>query len=185
MRVICYGDSTTYGFDPRSYFGGRYAADARWVDLLEEETGWKIQNEGENGRSIPRGAIRLPADTGLLIVMLGSNDLLQGLSAEEKTERMERFLSALALPRCALCLLTPPVFACGSWIEDSEQAAESRQLAIYYEQLARRQGISCIRTDDWAIPLCFDGVHFTGEGHRLFAKKLLKELMKEKETPSR
>ena len=24
MTLLCYGDSNTYGFDPRSYFGGRY-----------------------------------------------------------------------------------------------------------------------------------------------------------------
>ena len=34
MKVICFGDSNTYGYDPRSYFGGRYDADIRWVDIL-------------------------------------------------------------------------------------------------------------------------------------------------------
>lgn len=29
MKVICYGDSNTYGYDPRSYIGGRYPAGAR------------------------------------------------------------------------------------------------------------------------------------------------------------
>ena len=24
MNVICFGDSNTYGYDPRSYLGGRY-----------------------------------------------------------------------------------------------------------------------------------------------------------------
>ena len=31
MNVICFGDSNTYGYDPRSYFGGRYDADNRWA----------------------------------------------------------------------------------------------------------------------------------------------------------
>ena len=34
MNVICFGDSNTYGYDPRGYFGGRYDADCRWVDIL-------------------------------------------------------------------------------------------------------------------------------------------------------
>ena len=34
MNVICFGDSNTYGYDPRGYFGGRYGADCRWVDIL-------------------------------------------------------------------------------------------------------------------------------------------------------
>ena len=31
-RVLCFGDSNTYGYDPRSFFGGRYPG--RWTDLL-------------------------------------------------------------------------------------------------------------------------------------------------------
>ena len=34
MNVICFGDSNTYGYDPRSYLGGRYDPDSRWVDIL-------------------------------------------------------------------------------------------------------------------------------------------------------
>ncbi len=29
MKVICFGDSNTYGYDPRSRLGGRYDADSR------------------------------------------------------------------------------------------------------------------------------------------------------------
>ena len=28
MKVICFGDSNTYGYDPRGYLGGRYEADS-------------------------------------------------------------------------------------------------------------------------------------------------------------
>ena len=37
MDIICFGDSNTYGYDPRGYFGGRYDADCRWVDILAVE----------------------------------------------------------------------------------------------------------------------------------------------------
>ena len=77
MNVICFGDSNTYGYDPRGYFGGRYDADCRWVDILAAETGWTVSNLGQNGREIPSSAPAFPAGTDLLIVMLGTNDLLQ------------------------------------------------------------------------------------------------------------
>ena len=76
MKVICFGDSNTYGYDPRGYFGGRYDADSRWVDILATETGWTVCNMGQNGREIPSVVPALPADTDLLIVMLGTNCLL-------------------------------------------------------------------------------------------------------------
>ena len=178
MRVICYGDSNTYGFDPRSYFGGRYAADARWVDLLEEETGWKIQNEGENGRSIPRGAIRLPADTGLLIVMLGSNDLLQGADAETAADRLERFVRQLPLAKEQILLVAPPPMALGAWVAAPELVETSKRYAACCRSLADRL---CIRFADaaaWNIELTFDGVHFTENGHRTFAARLYEFLQK-------
>ncbi len=52
-RIVCYGDSNTYGYDPRSYLGGRYPETVRWTALLSAD-GWTVINEGENGRSIPR-----------------------------------------------------------------------------------------------------------------------------------
>ena len=54
MRVCCFGDSNTYGYDPRSFLGGRYAAENRWADILQSKTGWEIINQGMNGREISR-----------------------------------------------------------------------------------------------------------------------------------
>lgn len=52
-KIVCFGDSNTYGYDPRSYLGGRYPESVRWTGLLKA-TGWEVWNEGEKGRSIPR-----------------------------------------------------------------------------------------------------------------------------------
>ncbi len=52
-RIVCYGDSNTYGYDPRSYLGGRYPEAVRWTALLNTE-GREVINEGQNGRPIPR-----------------------------------------------------------------------------------------------------------------------------------
>ena len=52
-RLLCYGDSNTFGYDPRSYLGGRYPESVRWTALLIAK-GWNVINKGENGRSIPR-----------------------------------------------------------------------------------------------------------------------------------
>ena len=99
MNVICFGDSNTYGYDPRSWLGGRYDTDSRWVDILASETGWTVRNMGVNGREIPRTVPDLPSDTNLLIVMLGSNDLLQGRGPEEAAGILEA-LNGVCLRYC-------------------------------------------------------------------------------------
>ena len=87
MNIICFGDSNTYGYDPRGYFGGRYEVDSRWVDILAAETGWTVYNMGQNGREIPTALPSIPSDTDLLILLLGTNDLLQGRGPETAAER--------------------------------------------------------------------------------------------------
>ena len=136
MNVICFGDSNTYGYDPRGYFGGRYGADCRWVDILAAETGWTISNMGQNGREIPVAAPAFPVDTDLLIVMLGTNDLLQGRSPEQAAERLERFLSGISLDRSKIMLIAPPPMAMGEWGPSMQLIEDSRTFAQLSQALA-------------------------------------------------
>ena len=174
MNVICFGDSNTYGYDPRGYFGGRYGADCRWVDILAAETGWTISNMGQNGREIPVAAPAFPVDTDLLIVMLGTNDLLQGRSPEQAAERLERFLSGISLDRSKIMLIAPPPMAMGEWVPSPQLIDDSRTFARLYQALAEWLGIRFADAGD--IPLAYDGVHFTEQGHKAFAAGLLEEL---------
>ena len=176
MRVICYGDSNTYGYDPRSYIGGRYPASDRWVDLLAEKTGWEVMNRGLNGREIPGQRISVPGDTGLLIVMLGTNDLLQGTDTATVVMLMERFLEGLSLAREEILLIAPPPMQRGEWVTGQELIDQSIHLAQDYRDLARRLGIGFADAGEWKVELCFDGVHFTADGHRAFAEGLARTI---------
>lgn len=181
MRVLCFGDSNTYGYDPRSYLGGRYDAGSRWVDLLAQASGWEVQNAGENGREIPRreGELlrfqRLLADArpvDLLLVMLGSNDLLQGAEVSEIDARMEGFLKQVPLPREKVVLIAPPPMKLGAWVTEDRLPEDSLRLIQAYRALARRLGNRFVDTEHWEIDLTFDGVHFSEQGHRTFAERL-------------
>ncbi len=90
-RIICFGDSNTWGYDPRT--GERFDENTRWPMVLQNLLGdaWQIIEEGQNGRTIafsdpwewgdkcgmdyilPMVESHMPFD--LLIIMLGSNDL--------------------------------------------------------------------------------------------------------------
>ena len=176
VNVICFGDSNTYGYDPRGYFGGRYDADSRWVDILAAETGWSVYNMGQNGQEIPSVAPAFPADTDLLIVMLGTNDLLQGRSPEQAIERLERFLSGISLKRNKILLIKPPPMAMGEWVPSPQLIEESRTFARLCQDLAEQMGIRFADAGRWDIPLAYDGAHFTEQGHKAFAAGLLEEL---------
>lgn len=178
MRILCFGDSNTYGYDPRDFFGGRYGAGDRWVDLLAEQTGHEVINVGANGREIPRNpyALRLlteHAPVDIFLVMLGTNDLLQGASAKEAAARMETFLNSL-LPHCKqILLVAPPPMKRGAWVPTDELISESNHLAEEYKLLAEKVNIPFVDTCRWSIELTFDGVHFTEEGHHSFVNHLM------------
>lgn len=173
MRLICFGDSNTYGYDPRSFLGGRYPAESRWTDLLAECSGWEVVNMGLNGREIPTGVGELTGilrRDDLLVVMLGDNDLLSHphITAREVAAKMKRFLRGL-LPCCVL-LVAPPPMTLGEWVTEESLLTESGALAAEYKALARRLSIGFADAGQWGVEMTFDGVHFSENGHRTFAK---------------
>ena len=181
MRILCFGDSNTYGYDPRGFFGDRYGAGDRWVDLVAKKTGHEWINAGTNGREIQRNPYALPLlteqqEVDIFLVMLGTNDLLQGASAKEAATRMEAFLNPL-LPHCKQFLLVAlPPMKCGAWVPTDKLVIESIRLAEEYKLLAEKLNIPFVDTRHWNIELTFDGVHFAEEGHHTFAENLRKEL---------
>ena len=181
MKILCFGDSNTYGYDPRSYFGGQYPAQHRWVDLLAQKLNCKAVNAGENGREIPRRDGELqrfdlmlsnqnPLD--LLLVMQGGNDLLQGNSVEVVSQRMEAFLTRIPLEKSKIVLIGPPRMRPGAWITDDRLLEDCVRLNAAYRVVAEKLGIRFIDATDWDIDVTFDGVHYSEKGHQTFAENL-------------
>ncbi len=164
IRLYCYGDSNTFGYDPRNW-GGRF--DAPWPSLL---TGFEVHNNGMNGRFVPRRREVFPRDFDLYLVMLGTNDILDGSTAQETAQRMERFL--VTLPMKNILLLAPPPLKPGAWVDSPRLLEESAKLGEAYRETAERLGIAFLDTATWMVELGFDGVHFTEAGHRTFAEHL-------------
>ncbi|MFQ9573646.1 MAG: GDSL-type esterase/lipase family protein [Roseburia hominis] len=177
MNVICFGDSNTYGYDPRGYLGGRYAADSRWVDILAEETGWTIRNLGaKRPGDSHRRSLTFPADTDLLIIMLGTNDLLQGRSPEQAVERLERFLSGISLDRSKILLIAPPPMTLGAWVPSQQLIDDSRAFVRLCQALAEHLGIRFADAGKWDIPWPMTAYTSWSRATRAFAAGLLEEL---------
>lgn len=86
-KVLFYGDSNTYGYDPAGFMGGRYPRAVRWTTILQEnlKNTWQILADGMPGRALPLGSyewgylrsvIRQSMPLDLFAVMLGTNDIL-------------------------------------------------------------------------------------------------------------
>ena len=180
-RILCIGDSNTWGYDPRSYFGSQYPSEVRWTGLLEW-SGMQVINCGENGMTIPGEAhfpilerlirSRLPAD--VVTVMLGTNDLLEGLETQKIAERMKCFLHCVTetAPDAGALLIAPPVLKKGTWVQSERQIENSVKLAVLYRDLADETGVDFADAESWGVELAFDGVHFSPTGHRAFAEGL-------------
>lgn len=89
-RILCYGDSNTWGYTPLT--GERYDDDTRWTQVLARELGedYTVIEDGLGGRTTVFEDPHVPCRSGreglpyalltarpidLVIVMLGTNDL--------------------------------------------------------------------------------------------------------------
>ena len=178
MKILCIGDSDTYGYDPRSFCGSRYPADIRWTERLGN---YDVINSGINGLSIPNYTgpytdLVRSQSPDLVIMMLGSNDLLEGADAETTAARMEMFLAALRQAGAKIFLIAPPVMQRGEWVQNAKLIGESGKLGALYRDLAVRTGVLFADAEEWNVALTFDGVHFTPTGHAAFAAGLAARL---------
>ncbi|MBQ6314260.1 MAG: hypothetical protein IJI11_01505, partial [Mogibacterium sp.] len=139
MKILCIGDSNTYGYDPRSYLGARYPEEVHWTDRLKvagasifksdgtgvfksEGTGeWDVINAGMNGMTAARarasfaGRIRME-DPDLVIVMLGTNDILVGYDPEETAERIDALVRSIKSSGKQVLLIAPANLKLGEWV---------------------------------------------------------------------
>ncbi len=190
-KIICYGDSNTYGFDARLFSGtDRLPDHIRWTGILSRMGDFEVIAAGMNGREIPHDRysteefhmiLRLSAPFDLVTVMLGSNDLgmMSGGGMPEIAVRMEAFLTD-ALKDPELCghpeklLLIAPTRTQMGFLGPEEERIDriSEEFSGAYRELADRFGVHFADAGSWDIGLCIDGLHFSPEGHAVFAEKI-------------
>lgn len=189
--VICYGDSNTYGFDPRMGCPERLPRRVRWTGRLDALPGLRIINEGMNGREIPHTAaafsyldriLERNAGADILFIMLGTNDLFgfANVTAGKIALRLQTMIDSVPLLGTytgqgrRLIIAAPPLI--DAMADDPFFGYQSEQiltasagLAAAYRPVAEKAGAEFVDTAGWRIPMTFDGVHFSEEGHRIFA----------------
>ena len=145
-RILCFGDSLTWGYDPENRI--RFSEEIRWTQVLQKKLGveYTVIEEGQNGRTIatedpaegeknglkylgPCMESQSPFD--LLILMLGSNDCKRKFAYSsmdiagemqimlEKVQSYNRFRCKDAFK---VLLISPPYISEAirdSWLGDS------------------------------------------------------------------
>ena len=116
---------------------------------------------------------RVRAD--VVTVMLGSNDLLNGATAEETAEHMEALLRCMKenTKTANIILIAPPPMQPGDWVQTQKLIDESKRLGELYHTLADEMGVAFADAGEWDVALTFDGVHVSPEGHSAFAEGLI------------
>ena len=181
-QIACLGDSNTWGYDPRDLLDNRYPAEIRWTDRLAAAKCVRVFNFGHNGlRAAQDGfheelarELASVQPLELATVMLGTNDVANGWNASEAAAHLEKLLRRLLreAPAEKILLLSPVPLCPGAWVAGPREIAESEALAGRCRALAAKLGTRFADAGEWGIPLCFDGIHITEEGHRIFAERI-------------
>jgi lysophospholipase L1-like esterase len=195
IRILCFGDSNTWGYIPGSD-GGRYPADARWPGVLASRLGqdYQVIEEAQNGRTTiwddpteeinKNGSRHLPVvlesqmPIDLVIIMLGTNDLKNHFNqnahaiAHGAGVLVDRVLASDAGPdnsAPAVLLISPAPVSDGhcpfGHLFDNAPA-RSRKFAEAYLEIAEEHGIPFLNAGQYASCPEPDCIHIDDTGHR-------------------
>ena len=183
FRILCYGDSNTWGYNPAS--GLRFPEKNRWPGVLRQElgSGFEIIEDGKNGRRVLTDisefyySIESSGQLDVVIIYLGINDIcfdrevrvadiLEGFSVMLKglTERYNNDGSP-----------APEVIIIGAvpindvQVQDCLYAIEAEKAEEYsagLRRLAGKRGCGYIEPNRIIESSPLDGIHLEAEAHR-------------------
>lgn len=192
-KILCFGDSNTYGYIPNN--GARYDKNTRWTGVLSllSHGKFKIIEGGCNNRTAfatnPVGKIftgyeilpeLLTDDFDAVVLAIGINDtqFLYNLSSIEIVSGVEKLINIVKVksPQAKILLVAPSIltddvlngnFAC---LFDRTSIEKSRQLPLLYQKIAEKQNIEFLDLNSVAKTSSLDGLHYAPEQHLKIAQ---------------
>lgn len=205
-RILCYGDSNTYGTAAKAHPDEWLRLDEshRWPGVLAAALGrdWTVIEEGLPGRTtvhndpingshwngrtylLPCLESHWPLDA--VALMLGTNDLKArfSLPAEDIALGVGSLLQLIRTavrpgadpPR--ILLICPPPIDCVGWMGPIFAGGDekSRRLAPLYRAQAERFGAEFFDAGTVARPSPRDGVHLEPQGHQAIGRSVAREI---------
>lgn len=194
-KILCFGDSNTYGYIPNN--GARYDKNTRWTGVLSllSHGKFEIIEDGCNNRTAfaanPAGKIftgyeilpeLLTDDFDAVVLAIGINDtqFLYNLSSIEIASGVEKLINIVKVksPQAKILLVAPSIltddvlngnFAC---LFDRTSIEKSRQLPLLYKKIAEKQNIEFFDLNSVAKTSSLDGLHYAPEQHLKIAQAI-------------
>lgn len=202
-RILCFGDSNTYGYKPDG--SGRFDENIRWTARVQQRLGeeYQIIEEGLCGRtSIFQDELRAdrrgvdivgtlveshnPID--IFVVMLGTNDCKTKYKATSKAiangvEQVIKQAQARASEEMKILVISPIILGKGVGEEgydiefDLHSEEVSAGLPAEYEKMAKENHFYYLVASEYAASSVTDREHLDEEGHEKLADAIYHKLM--------
>ena len=209
-HILCFGDSNTFGYctDPTDCADGgcRFNEEERWTCLLQKALGDGVLvteeglpgrttvfedpvNEGMSGLTAIYGLLKSHEPVDLLVIMLGTNDTKERLSAN--TAAIARGLDRLVRKAMAtdcwgshgpnILIVSPPPIGkaveTGIFAEEMGPGAAEKceKMGAYYAQVAASLGVHFLDAAGCEFN-SLDSMHLTCQGHRQLSRRLTEKI---------
>lgn len=185
-KILCYGDSNTWGSEPGT--DTRFGRKVRWPGVLQEQLGreYRIIEEGLGGRTTvfddplsehrngkvyfqPCLESHQPLD--IVIIMLGTNDVQTRFSASavEIAWGMEILVGMAKVFTLTVLVIAPPNLARIPAAEEGayrDAAEKMRRLPALYQDIAEANNCLFLDASRVIVSSDVDGIHFDAGEHR-------------------
>ncbi len=198
-KILCFGDSNTYGYIPGS--GARYGDDARWSGLLcqmlkdkyeiieagcNNRTGFCENQAGIKETGFKILPLYLAKKPDCVVLAIGINDLQTeyNISFYEIKTGLEKMIDAIKkeLPDAKIILLCPAEISNAlfnsyfSTMFDKSSIEKSKHLPAIYKNVAKDKNCKFIDLNKIAKVSDKDGLHYEAEEHKKIAQAIYTEL---------
>ncbi len=198
-KVLCFGDSNVYGFNPEN--GTRYDKNSRWSGILgtlaqekfeifergcNNRTCFSENPAGENFTGVKILPEILKTKFNYIILALGINDLQKSYNPgyEEIKEGLERLIKIAqnTQPEAEIILASPSVISLNilksffGTMFDKGSIEKSHKLAQIYTEVAQTHNCHLIDFNKIAQTSELDGLHYSPSEHQKIAEAMFKFL---------
>ena len=195
-KILCFGDSNVYGFNPNTM--GRYDENSRWTSILAKNLGdnFEILEAGGNNRTgfvdnvdgnnntgykiLPK---LLEHDFDYVILAIGINDTQTqyDFSLEDIKNGLSTMISLVKnkLPNAKIIVISPSKIGESilkhkffSTIFDITSIEKSNQIPKIYQEVAKEFEVNFVDLNQIVTPSIIDGLHYEIKEHKKLAKCL-------------